>query len=378
MKKLLFLIALIFVSSENFAETTTTQNSTTPQAWGSIEYLHWWVQNSPINVPLITQNNNPSAFGFIGEPGTTVIFGTGSNNPAFNFGGIPGVRINIGGWVNKAFIYGLEASGYTLFSSKKSFTASSIDGKNAIINIPFFSVDSGNENVLVNRLPNTASVSDTLQSFGFELNGLYNLKNQTNFPLIFLLGFRYLNVQEKLRLNDAVINALPIPNSVLNVRDDFSTGNDFYGIQTGIRTNIRYQKIYLDFSVKIAFGNNHQILGINGQTNINNQTILQPIGLFAEPTNIGNYQSNQFAVLPELQAKIGYHFTQHVHAFIGYDFFYLNKVIRPGEQIDRNINLSQNSLTGGTGILSGPAAPSVGFNNTSMWMQGIGVGIEYR
>ena len=196
------------------------------------------------------------------------------------------------------------------------------------------------------------------------------------FPVMFLMGFRYFNINEAFELNDAIINITP--NSVVNVRDNFSTKNNFYGMQIGARDRFDYSKLTLDVSAQVALGINHQSLAINGQTNINNQKIVQLIGLFAEPSNIGTHKNNSFAVIPELRIKLVYNINQHITPFISYDCLYINNVIRPGQQIDRNINLSQNRLIGGTGVLSGPAYPAVRFNSTGMWMQGVSAGLEIR
>lgn len=371
-KKTFIAIALaIGICHTSFASKTNSSN-----AWASIEYLHWWAENSPISVPLITQNNNPAAFGFINEPGTQIIFGSGSNKNSFNFSGISGGHITIGSWIDRSHQYGIEGNGFALSQAKNSFSASSIDSNIPIINIPFYSLPPGKENVLVARFPNTASVSDTLQSYGAELNGLYNPFNQMRFPITFLMGFRYFNIHEGFELNDAIIDITP--NSIINVRDSFSTKNNFYGVQTGARDSFDFSKLTLAVSAQVALGINYQNLIINGQTNIDNQTIIQSIGLFAEPSNIGTHKNNSFAVMPELRIKLGYNINQYIRPFIAYDCLYINNVIRPGQQIDRNINLSQNSLIGGTGVLSGPAYPAVRFNSTGMWMQGVSLGLEIR
>lgn len=71
-----------------------------PHAWTSVEYLYGWSQNSPINVPLVTKNDNFSALGLIGEPGTQIIFGAGSNKDSFNWSGMTGARLTIGDWLD--------------------------------------------------------------------------------------------------------------------------------------------------------------------------------------------------------------------------------------------------------------------------------------
>lgn len=371
-KRFLKLLTLAFgFLSAGISSASHTYSS----GWETIEYLYGWVQDSPISVPLITQNNNPAAFGFINEPGTKIVFGAGSNNSNLNLGGMSGARFSLGTWLDSHNKYGLEASGFGLAPAASSFSASSANGHPPITNIPFLSTAKG-ENVLVNRTPNTVSISDTFQTYGFEFNGLYNLQNQFHFPLMLLAGFRYLNVNEALALNDAIFNA---SNTVANVKDNFATTNNFYGLQIGAQTNFAYSNFVFDVSAKVAAGNNFEKLTVNGQTNINNTTLLQPIGLFAEPTNSGSFKNNQFTILPELQLKAFYNLNKIVHPFIAYNCMYINKVIRPGNQIDRRINQSQNALLNETGesTLSGAAVPTTSFNSSSIWIQTASIGVRF-
>lgn len=365
-----FLILILCLSDASAASWDTS-----PRVWGSAEYLYWWVQNSPIDVPLMTQNNNPNAFGIINEPGTEIIFGAGSNRNSFNFGGLNGARVTLGGWLDNSCQYGLESSGFAFPQSKSSFTASSLDGNIPVLNIPFFSIGTG-ENVLVFKHPNTATVSDTFKPWGFEVNGLYNLNKQVNFPIVLLTGFRYMNLTENFNLQDSIFGLPQIPNSVLNVKDHFSTKNNFYGLQMGARTHYLYRRLTFDLTATIAAGDNYQKLIINGQTNVDNTRIIQAMGLFAEPSNIGTFTKNKFAFIPELRAKVAYNLCRNLRPFVTYDSFYIYNIIRPGKEIDRNINLSQNPLIGGSGVLIGPSSPSPKFNNTGMWMQGLSVGLE--
>jgi hypothetical protein len=230
------------------------------------------------------------------------------------------------------------------------------------------------ENVLVFKHPNTATVSNVIKPWGIELNALYNGYHPYGLPFQFLFGVRYLNIAEDFVLNDAIIGA--IPNAVVNVRDNFSTRNKFIGIQTGMKLNYIYQNFLLDFIGTLSLGRNFEKLIISGQTNLNNVTILQPIGLFAEPSNSGTFSNHEFAIVPELKAKVTYAFNECLQWFIAYDIFYINKIIRPGNQIDRIINQSQNGLLGGTGTLTGISSPIPSFNHSGMWIQGLSVGIK--
>ena len=50
--------------------------------------------------------------------------------------------------------------------------------------------------------------------------------------------------------------------------------------------------------------------------------------------------------------------------------------MRPGNQIDRNLNLTQGAL--GNGALTGVALPAPLFNRSDFWAQGINLGFEFR
>ena len=69
--------------------------------------------------------------------------------------------------------------------------------------------------------------------------------------------------------------------------------------------------------------------------------------------------------------------TSHWRAFVGYDFMYWSQVVRPGNQVDRNINLSQSAVFG-SGALTGPAYPMPLFNRSDFWAQGLNAGLEFR
>ena len=88
----------------------------------------------------------------------------------------------------------------------------------------------------------------------------------------------------------------------------------------------------------------------------------------AQPSNIGHYSRNHFGLLPEAGGNIGMRLTDHVRIFGGYSILFLTNTLRPGDQIDRSLNLA-----GGA-----PAGPLFRFNDTTFWAQGITGGLEIR
>src|SRR5206468_4292493 len=101
-------------------------------------------------------------------------------------------------------------------------------------------------------------------------------------------------------------------------------------------------------------------------------------GVFAERSNIGRFSRDVFAVVPEVQFQVGYSLTEHVRPFVGYNFLYLSDALRPGAQIERNINPTQNIMFVPPGALVGPAAPLPAFHSSDFWAQGVNFGIEFR
>ena len=49
-----------------------------------------------------------------------------------------------------------------------------------------------------------------------------------------------------------------------------------------------------------------------------------------------------FAVVPEVALNVAYQITDRISVFVGYTMLYVNDVVRPGNQIDRTINTTQN------------------------------------
>ena len=124
-------------------------------------------------------------------------------------------------------------------------------------------------------------------------------------------------------------------------------------------------------------GNTRSRVNINGSTTVTSpdqSPVTSNGGLLALPTNEGITEQNHFSVIPELGITLGYDLTCRLKATFGYSFVYWSSVMRPGDQIDTNVNASQ--LPPGT--LSGVPAPERKAVLTDFWRQGFNVGLDYR
>jgi hypothetical protein len=95
-----------------------------------------------------------------------------------------------------------------------------------------------------------------------------------------------------------------------------------------------------------------------------------------QTTNIGDYDRTKFAFMPEVAVNLGYRVTNFITMFVGYDFLYINNVLRPGQQVDTTVNPSLIPFSGlPAGGSQRPMFPNHG---ESYWLQGITFGIALR
>ncbi len=350
------------------------------------EYLLWWVKNAPLPAPLVTTGNPNVGFptvnsaGAIDQASTRVLFG-GSDA---NLGAFSGMRFTLGAWLTVDHSIGVEGSGFLLERRTNQFAASSDSLGNPPLYIPAFNVQAAAERALAISDPlrgfsGAVSVTSTLQLWGAELNGVFNVWRRPGLEFTLLAGFRYADLRENLHIHNTTNDLIFFNTDVLN--DYFDTRNEFYGGQLGSRISWQRDRLSVDLTGKVALGVTHQMVNIQGDITQSGPGAFAPGtfpgGFFTQPTNIGRRTANEFTILPAAELKIAYQITPWLRAVAGYDFTYWNQVVRPGDQIDRNINQSQSPIFG-NGVLVGQAAPVALFNRTDFWAYGVNFGLEFR
>ena len=200
----------------------------------------------------------------------------------------------------------------------------------------------------------------------------------------FLAGWRYNRLDDSLLIQDSKTTLDPASGLAVgtNLRefDLFKTQNQFNGAEIGLVSEMRRQRWTLELSLKFAVGNTNSRVTIDGQTTTTvplpggREVSTRPSGLLAQQSNMGVYESNELTVVPELGATIACQLTGHLRATVGYTVMYWADVARPGDQIDQNLNLTQ--LTNGG--LSGVAEPKFVRVGSNFWAQGMNLGLEYR
>jgi hypothetical protein len=356
-----------------------SDSAASPRIWASTEYLIWWIKDGPLPFPIVTTGNPRDPVpGALGSPGTVPLFG----GNGLDYGSFSGLRLSLGAWLNDEHTFGVEGSGFLLEQRSVGFGSVSDAVGNPPVYFPVFRPDVGRQGSFTISDPfavlaGQTAVRSQTRLWGAEVNGLANLRCDNGVTIDALAGFRYIQLQESLTTDSVLVDPVNQINNI--VLDQFSTRSEFYGGQLGAKVGFQIGRAAVEVVGKVALGSSHNEVNIGGFTNQTGVgapvTGTFPGGVFTQRSNIGGQTQNQFAVIPEGQIKISYPIRSNVLAFVGYDFLYWNHVVRPGDQIDRNVNPTQTL----GGALTGPAAPLPQFNRSDFWAQGItfGVRIQY-
>jgi hypothetical protein len=344
--------------------------------WMRAELLVWWVKNAPMPITVVASNDP------VNKPN-----GTPLGNNSGDFGAMTGFRFALGGWLETNRNIGLEATVFSTYAHSNNLSAASDANGNPMLAFPFINQTPGSVGPAL--LPITSpgafsgdiNIGSSMAFWGTELNGVFCLlRTPAGFEWTVLAGFRYLDLLEHLNLQTDSQSLAD--NTLTSFYDSFCTRNQFYGGQLGTRLTWQSDRLSFDIAAKVALGGNHETVNVQGTTvqypGNSFTPNFYPGGFFAQQSNIGQSTANQFAVVPSVELKLNYAVTPRCRLFIGYDFLYWNQVVRPGNQVDHNINLSQSVVLNNGVPLGGSVSPAPLFNRTDFWAQGITLGVDFR
>jgi hypothetical protein len=364
--------------------------------WVSADYLLWFTR-SQMTPPLVTTSplGTPQGIGGIpGLPTTTTVFDHINNNP------YSGARFQAGFWFPRCNDWGVDASYFFLSPRSETRTFGTANGVEVFRPVTDVSVNPpvpAPEVVSFGLVNGAVAVHDYSQLWSFDVNLRKRLFCGCNYWLDVFGGYRHFNLTEGIDITENLMlpaDIDPVTKRFVNnglfqnivVFDSFRTVNNFDGGQLGVQGQWNFLgRFFVNGTFKMAMGNVHQTLDISGATTVNSQDPramngTAPGGVLALPgANIGHYSANHFAVLPEVGVKLGVDLTQHLRAYVGYDFVYLSSVIRPGDLINTNVNTTRVPFANVLGVTpTGPFQPSVLFRTTDYWAQGVNFGLQYH
>ena len=362
--------------------------------WGSAEFLFWYIKNAPNSSLRVTTGaaDAVNGGGVLGRPSTTTLFG-GANLDSDEH---KGMRVETGLWFDTDHSLGVESSYLFLGGHNfEGYSAGSNAKGNTVLSVPFFNTRTNAESAALVAFPGAFTgnihISARNETWGAEFSAAANPYRTERCSLSLLAGFRYLEVNENLNLtiNRTLLpggqdrfNGVPVitPGDSIVIGDGFGARNQFYGAQLGARGEWHFGPTYIELVAKVALGDAHADIGIDGGTTLlrtTGQAQTTPGGLFALSSNSGRSSRDEFGVVTEGRLSMGWQITSCIRAFVGYTFLFDSEVVRPGQLIDRAINpgLLPTSQFFGTG---GPAHPSLPGTSTNFWAQGVSIGLAVR
>jgi hypothetical protein len=363
------------------------------RAFISGEYLLWWMPGFAIPV-LGTTNANTALNGYLGEPGTAAIIGPGPLIDSTR----SGFRIRSGLWLTENHSCGIDGSFF--FLGERTHTVTVTSDQFPLITRPVFAPntfpstdtvigETGEAVAVPGILRGTLTVTGESRLWGADVNVRTCWFTNCAARGEWFIGYRHLNLRESLIIteNIAVIgpghSRLVVPDPIgtqVVVQDQFTTRNYFNGGQIGAFYERQAGRWFLNTRTSVALGTTHQVLEING-FQVRQRPAMPPMnfrgGLIAAGPNLGRFTRDRFSVVPEVTVNLGYSLTETLRVFTGYNFLLWTNVIRPGDQIDRVVDLT--FVPNAPAVLpSGQNRPQPLFRQRDLVIHGIQFGAELR
>ncbi len=344
--------------------------------WLRGQYLLWWTKGN--RLPALVSTSAPGtdweSAGVPGSPGFDVLFGEMSIANEARGGG----WLTLGYWLDDSRSLNLQIDWFLVGNDKGTgrFAASS-DGT-PILARPYYDVALGELAAAKVAFPGIATgaigvaSSSELNSGGVLLRRHWRSGPRGRIDL--LGGYRHFAFREDLRITESLELTAPVdgwnPGTTQDSGDSFATDNDFHGGELGLNAEFYRGPWSLNLLAKLALGNVHQQVKIDGWTTIvtpdpNGQTYESAGGLLSQPTNIGYRSRNEFGVLPELGVNLQYRVTEQFSLTLGYTLVCFSRLLRTGDQIDTAIDV--------TPLAERPAAI---LRDAGFWAQGISFGAQ--
>ncbi len=335
----------------------------------SAEYLMWWTNG--FNVPALVTTGPAATNGALGGAGVSTLFGNQNLPSTFR----NGLRTGFEYWFGPCQCWAFDGHYFMLGQTGNStgFTSAG----DPLLARPFFNVNTGTNSAELVAYPGLfaggVAIGSSTSLWGADINLRRRLGSNGAGYIDALAGYRFVSLTEELTIAERSTRLGPVvpnpadPSSFIiggTAFDRFRTSNQFNGAQIGTAMGTTRGRWTFDLRSFIAMGvmsSTVQIDGAQTVTRTDGTTATTPGGLYALNSNIGRYERNHFAVVPEATFNIGYNVTDRFRLFMGYNVLYLSSVARPGDQVDQRLDVNR--------IPGFPASPAVAAPHPTVPMQ---------
>lgn len=383
-----------------------------PRFYAGAEYLFWWMKSAPLPLPIISSGPlNTDIEGLLSSTASSTYilygspwpYGIGGFNKQ-NFPAFSGTRLTLGGYLDNdqrigiegsAFLFEHQGAGFNIASDSAGYPRLHLLAKNAVYYAAGNGfVPAGLEDALPvsveKAITGHVEITNSLRLWGAGGLGSFTFYRGDSLELTALGGFRYLDLYEAFDLSLTLngigsdVNSAGFTNNYSGqygtLSDHFQTRNQFYGGTLGLRSRFNSGSWSIDATARVSMGSNHDVLNVAGYFTDANYPVAGQAnagaqGFYAQPANSGRTAKNVYSVVPEAQVKINYAFTSWLRASVGYEYLYMTNVIRPADQIDRNVPVGQ-TFQQNSAIST--IYPAKLFNLRDFYANGLNFSLEFR
>ena len=312
----------------------------TPNFWTGFDYMMMWQKSQPLNAVLLTTDNGVSLIG----------------NKSIDLGRASGLRQWFGFFIDDEKRTGIEMSWFLMESRGVGSSFGSSATGLPSYNVPFLNGVTGVAGNYVISSPNnqigSVNFGAQTQTYGIEANmitNLYRAEEGSGTGIDVLCGMRFFSLEERMHYNTTTTDitaagaGLPfggqpaLAGATIRTTDSVRTFNEFYGANLGLRGEHSYGRLFFGWNAKFAAGYMNSYADANGASSINGGNVLAG-GRYIEATDLGRHRDGGFAFLPEGGISIGYQVSQKIRFHVGYNYMYINRVIRPGSIYNQTVN----------------------------------------
>lgn len=309
--------------------------------------------------------------GVLGEPDTTILFG----NERVEEDPTSGIRVSLERTLDDCGTTAIGGGFISLEENIASFHGES-DG-DFILGVPFFNAETGMEASTLVGFPGensgTLDIRDNYDVHGADVYLKKLVHCCDRYRVHLLAGYNYYQIDNELVINQFTDSA--VANALITVQDTFSADNQFHGGTIGFAANACHGCWTLNFMSRVSLGSMRQRVFIDGRQRIESGGLVSTLdgGLFAQQSNSGSFSRHAFAVVPETTVTMSYCVKHWLEASVGYSVIYWSELAHAGDQIDRNVNLSQLGPNPNP-----PLVPVFDFKSTDNWVQGLSFSLTAR
>lgn len=354
-----------------------------PSRWQvGADYMVFWLNQASFPILVTTGRVSDPLPGALGQPGTRIL----QRGPYDHNEGSAG-RVSLLYWIDPDRTLDLEGNFFGAEQQSLFYSIGSNNNGSPLLARPFFDIQPAvNSQSAVPRsfpglLAGNINFTYMTRLMGAEANARYDMQGwgwQNGISFSVLSGMRFLRLDEKYVSYDNTVQLPAGTASSFTFSDNFTTYNTFIGGQVGGRLRLRWDSdLFVDLEGKFAIGPNFQRVNISGLTNqydaAGNLVATGNQGLYAQPTNVGTYDSSGLAFLPEVAVNFNWDIAEFLRFKVGYTYFSMNRAVRPGDQINQVVNIQ---AIGQTNPIP-PLEPQFYRRESVIWFQAINVGLEF-